>query len=125
MFEALENLKHHHAAAAGGSPGPANGPVNGPATGTANGAAHASANGAANGVANGGSHGVSEEVVPTALRATIPLDQFTVPRLWYELKVRGLCVRSQSVVHGSMSECGRGTRKWGECSVFDDFWWVR
>jgi len=74
--------------------------ANGGAHGAANGTANGAANGAANGVAgefptpSGAKHGVSEEVVPTALQSEIPLDQFTVPRLWYELKVRARPARA-------------------------------
>ena len=85
-----------------------------------NGSAHAEAQGGssqpqapANGAANGVEHttaadiaasypvgkGVSDRVVLTALHNEIPLDQFTVPRLWYELKVRTFagCCRDQEL----------------------------
>jgi len=87
-----ENTMHH---AYHEHPKPAHEAANGGAHGAANGTANGAANGAANGVAgefptpSGAKHDVSEEVVPTALQSEIPLDQFTVPRLWYELKVRG------------------------------------
>lgn len=103
-FEALDRLKHRHAAAGDSNHGAATSASSGSANGPANGAANGSANAAANGVANGGGHGVSDEVVPTALRSNIPVDQFTVPRLWYELKVRSRYMRSHLGPHSKPVE---------------------
>ena len=57
-----------------------------PANGAANGVEHTTAADIAASYPVG--KGVSDTVVLTALHNEIPLDQFTVPRLWYELKVR-------------------------------------
>lgn len=60
-----------------------------PANGAANGVEHTTAADIAASYPVG--KGVSDKVVLTALHNEIPLDQFTVPRLWYELKVRKFC----------------------------------
>lgn len=96
-----------HAEAQGGSSQPA-----APANGAANGVEHTTAADVAASYPVG--KGVSDTVVLTALHNEIPLDQFTVPRLWYELKVRTTLAVSASCYGFYHPYAGKGSLR---CSL--------